>query len=128
MSWGQCRTVSDRCQWQSRDRPGVDIDNPLGAQTTVEWVPFILKAVLGTCLFTLLFWYAQSSRVRGGSSVHGLSRYMLFQESQLSLVVLRTAGVTYQGFIGDQTVQANFTVWHDFENVTRDACGVFVPM
>lgn len=43
---------------------GVDIGNPGEDQTAVECVPFILKAVLGTCLFTLILWYAQSSNPR----------------------------------------------------------------
>ena len=30
----------------------------------MEWVQCILKAVLGTCLFTVILWYAQSSNPR----------------------------------------------------------------
>ena len=33
-------------------------------QTAVEWVLFILKAVLGACLFTLILWCAQSGNPR----------------------------------------------------------------
>src|SRR5262249_42776955 len=35
-----------------------------GDQTAVEWVQFILKAVVGTCLFTMILWCAQSNRPR----------------------------------------------------------------
>lgn len=43
---------------------GVDIDNPPGDQTAMELVPFILKAALGTCLFSLILWCAQSKNPR----------------------------------------------------------------
>jgi len=42
----------------------VDIDNPSGDQTAVEWVQFFLKAVVGTCLFAVILWCAQSSNPR----------------------------------------------------------------
>jgi hypothetical protein len=45
-------------------RTEVDIDNPTGGQRAVEWVQFLLKAVLGTCFFGLILWCAQSSNPR----------------------------------------------------------------
>jgi len=45
-------------------RTGVDIVNLSGNQAAVEWVQFLLKAVVGTCLFAVILWYAQSSNPR----------------------------------------------------------------
>src|SRR5262249_29518936 len=40
------------------------MDSLSEGQPAVEWVQFILKAVLGTCLFTLILWCAQSRNPR----------------------------------------------------------------